>query len=313
MQKKIARILVTLSAIFWGTNFNVGKMVMDNLSPMTAVASRFLLASLLIIPVICCLESKEIIKETVKRNNWIYIFLGTMGVAGFNALTSIGLKYTTAINAALIMATNPLVTTLLSVIFLKSSVNTSQRVGLMLSLIGVIGVITNGSLEVLLNFKIAMGDCLVMAGNICWALYSVLLRRFVHDSKPMITTAATMVIGTMALLVMASFNLEIPELFQQTSKIYMALLYMSIFGSVLAYFFWNHGIALLGAGTTAVFFNLVPVVTVLVAIIMGQAVTLVQMMSGLLVIFGVFLSTNPLNFSSLKGFLKKSAADTIVV
>ena len=54
-------------------------------------------------------------------------------------------------------------------------------------------------------------------------------------------------------------------------------------------------------------------VTVLVAIIMGQAVTLVQMMSGLLVIFGVSLSTNLLNFSSLKGFLKKPAADTIVV
>ena len=306
MQKKIAVLLVTLSAIFWGTNFNIGKFVIEQISPLTTAAIRFSLASLFIIPMILCLESKTVIKETIKRNLWVYVILGVIGVAGFNALIFIGLKQTSSINGALIMATNPMVTLLLSRIFLKNSINATQQIGLVLSLVGVIAVITHGSLDVLFHLKIATGDWIIMGGNLCWASYGVFGRRFLNDSKPLITTAATMVVGAIALLLFASAEVNITQLLHQTGQVYISLFYMAIFGSVLAYLFWNYGITHVGAGNTSVFFNLVPVVTVLVAVIFGQSITPVQIIGGLIVISGVLLSTNIVNLSALNVFWKRT-------
>ncbi len=298
MQKKIALLLVTLSAIFWGTNFNIGKTVIEHISPLGSAAIRFLIASIFIIPLLMCLESKATIKGTIKRNAWIYLLLGVVGVAGFNGLLFVGLKYTSAINGALIMASNPLVTLVLSSFFLKSSINIQQRIGSLLSLAGVITVITQGSLDVLLHLKIASGDWIIMAANICWAAYGVLGKRYLKDSKPIITTAVTMCIGAITLMLLASIDINLPQLLNQAPKIYLSLVYMAIFGSVLAYLFWNYGIAHLGAGNTSIFFNLVPVVTVLTASILGQPIVPVQLIGGLIVISGVLLSTNMIKFPS---------------
>lgn len=312
MQKNITLFLVALSAIFWGTNFNIGKYVIEHISPLTTAAIRFFLASLFITPLIFCLESRATIKEAVKRNQWVYLFLGIVGVGGFNGFIAVGLQYTTAINASLIMATNPLVTTVLSAIFLKSMINGTQRAGLLISLAGVIAVITHGSLDMLLHLRIASGDWLIMAGNICWAVYSVFGRRFLNDSKPMITTTVTMLVGSLALILAASYDANISQLLNQPPQIYSSLLYMSLCGSVLAYLFWNYGITHLGAGTTSVFFNLVPVVTVLVAVIMGEPVTPIQIIGGLIVIFGVSLSTHVITLHGLQRLLKKASNDAVV-
>ena len=313
MKKKIALILVTLSAIFWGTNFNIGKIVIEQISPMSVAAIRFSLASLFILPMILCLESNALIKETIKRNAWVYLFMGVIGVAGFNWLLFIGLKHTTAINGSLIMASNPLVTLLLSGIFLKNSINATQRIGLVLSLAGVITVITQGSLDVLLHLKIASGDWLIMAANICWAAYGVFGRCYLKDSKPIITTASTMFIGAIALILMAIHDVNMSQLLDQNGPVYISLLYMAFFGSVLAYLFWNYGITHLGAENTSVFFNLVPVVTVLVAAILGESITPVQIIGGLIVISGVLLSTNVVNLGGLNRILKRTGRETVAV
>ena len=298
MQKKVALLLVTLSAIFWGTNFNIGKTVIEHISPLGSAAIRFLIASIFILPLVMSLESKATIKNTIQRNVWIYLFLGVIGVAGFNGLLFIGLKHTSAINGALIMASNPLVTLVLSSIFLKHSINIQQRIGSCLSLAGVITVITHGSLDVLLHLKIASGDWIIMAANMCWAAYGVLGKRYLKDSKPLVTTAVTMCIGAITLMLIASMDINLPQLLNQAPQIYWSLIYMALCGSVLAYLFWNYGIAHLGTGNTSVFFNLVPVVTVLTASILGQPIVPVQLFGGLIVISGVLLSTNMIRFSS---------------
>ena len=305
MQKKIALLFVTLSAIFWGTNFNIGKTVIEQISPLTAAAIRFSLASLFILPMMLCFESKAIIKETIKRNAWAYLVMGVIGVAGFNGLLFIGLKHTTAINGSLIMASNPLVTLLLSGLFLKNSINITQRIGLLLSLVGVITVITQGSWDVLLHLKIASGDWCIMAANICWAAYGVFSKRYLNNSKPIITTAATMFVGAITLMLLASHDMNLSQLLDQARPVYISLLYMSLFGSVLAYLFWNYGITHLGAENTSIFFNLVPVVTVIVAALFGESITSVQIIGGLIVISGVLLSTNILSLRGLNQIFKR--------
>jgi drug/metabolite transporter (DMT)-like permease len=291
---------VTLSVTFWGINFNVGKIIIAQISPYSAAAIRFFIASLFMIPILMIFESPKVIKEAIKRNAWGYFFLGIIGVAGYNGLFFVGLRYTTPINGALILATNPIITLLLSAVFLKTTFCMHQRIGLLLSFIGVIIVITHGSFNELLHLKIALGDYLIMAANICWSLYSVLGRRYLHHSSPLITTAMTMIAGSVVLILCAGFDLDMPLLLRQSWEIYFLLFYMAFFGSVLAYLFWNYGISHLGAGTTAAFFNLVPVVTMALTVFLGQVVTSVQIIGGLTVILGVLFTTKMINLDKIK-------------
>jgi drug/metabolite transporter (DMT)-like permease len=305
MNKKFPLLLVTLSAIFWGANFNVGKILVGAISPLDLATIRFVCSCILIIPIILLIENRADLKQMIKRNFWIYSVLSLIGIVGYNGLFFQGLKYTTPINAALIMATNPPLTLLLAAIFLKESMNFNQKIGALMSLIGVGVVIAHGSLGELLHLQLALGDLMIMMANICWALYGVLARRYLKQSSPLMTTASTMFIGSIILLLMTGYDTNISQiLLSQTPHIYRALLYMIVFGTVLAYLFWNYGISQLGAGNTAIFFNLIPVVTTVIAIFLGEIITPVQLVGGMGVIFGVLLSTHVLRFPI--GFLRLS-------
>jgi drug/metabolite transporter (DMT)-like permease len=120
-----------------------------------------------------------------------------------------------------------------------------------------------------------------------------------------------MCIGSVILMLIAGYNLNTSMLqafIHQPFNMYVALIYMIIFGTVLSYLFWNYSISQLGAGKTSIFFNLIPVVTTMIAIFLGQTVTSVQIIGGVGVIFGVLLSTNVLK--SPLGFLKLNRSTT---
>lgn len=292
MSKLTAIFLVLLSTLFWGINFHAGKYVVGYLSPLDSAAIRFTLSSIVVLFMLLVAESPTTIWAAVKTQWKAYILLGIVGIAGFNGLFFWGLKYSTAVNSALIMATNPLVTVLIAALLLKDPVRINQYIGMFLSLVGIILVITQGKWVLLQHFQIAFGDWIIMAANICFALYGVLCRRFLKESKPIITTAMTMIIGTLALLFCTSLSPTPSAWFQQSWQVYAAVLHMALLGTVLAYLFWNSGIIYLGINQTVIFFNLVPVFAVLFAIMLGQPVLLPQMVGGILVLLGVLISTN---------------------
>ena len=139
--------------------------------------------------------------------------------------------------------------------------------------------------------QIASGDWIIMGANACFALYGVLCRRYLKESKPLITTAMTMVVGAVTLLLCACFASSSSAWFQQGALVYAALLHITLLGTVLAYLFWNSGIVYLGINQTVIFFNLVPVFTVLIAMMLGQPILLPQILGGILVLMGVLIST----------------------
>jgi len=298
MSKILAIVLVILSTLFWGGNFNAGKYIVEYWPPFVAASLRFTLASIVILLILVWTEKN--IVETIKRNWKAFIALGLIGVAGFNGLFFLGLKYTTAVNGALIMATNPLVTMLMAALLLGQAISARQWLGLAFSFFGVLLVITHGSVDTLIHLKIASGDWIIFAANLCWALYSVLNRRYIKNSTPMITTAITMCVGTLVLLLFSAPSFTEANVFNHSWQVNVLLFYMAIFGSVFAYLFWNHGIERLGASETSVFFNLVPVFTVAISLLLGQSIALLQLVGGLLVITGVLISSNVIKVPGLR-------------
>jgi drug/metabolite transporter (DMT)-like permease len=291
MSKLTAILLVLLSTLFWGINFHAGKYVVGFISPLDAAAIRFSLASVVILVMLLVKESPKTVWAAIEQQWKAYIVLGIIGVAGFNGLFFLGLKYTSAVNGALILATNPLVTVLMSAFILKESIRMNQYIGMCLSLMGVILVITQGKWVMLRHFQIASGDWIIMGANVCFALYGVLCRRYLQESKPLITTAMTMIIGAVTLLLCVGLAPSSSAWIHQNWPVYAALLHMALFGTVLAYLFWNSGIIYLGINQTVIFFNLVPVFTVLIAMMLGQPILLIQILGGISVLLGVLIST----------------------
>lgn len=274
------------TAVIWGAIFNVGKMTEIALPPMTVAAWRFIVAAACMMAILWIRERPR--SEDIRRNLAMYAVLGVVGIFGFNALVFVGLKQTTAVSAALIMATNPLVTAGLSARLLGERIRLRQGLGMALSFIGVLFVITGGSLTTLR--AISMGDLLVLGGNICWALYGVLGRRYLKGSSPVATSAMTMLVGAVCFIPFASIQSKV-GMESAIVEAWIGVAFMAIFGSVLGYLWWNRGIARIGANRTSIFFNLVPVSTMIITGLTGGGVSGIQVMGGGLVLTGVFLAT----------------------
>lgn len=277
-------LYLVLTTFFWAAVFHLGKYAITYMSPLSAAAWRFLLAGALLIPVVYLQKGWD--SKSVHRNLWPLLAMGVIGVFGFNSALFFGLKLTSPMNGALIMAFNPVITALLTAILLNDKIQSRQWMGFAVSLIGVIVIVCQGSLANLLAMKFSTGDLLIFLGCICWAMYSVIPKRFIENMSTMMITTTTILIGAGALAVMAQFTTG-DLLVTPPWPVALSVIAMSVFGSVLAYIWWNQGVARLGAARVAIFINLVPVFATAIGIAFGQSVSKAQLIGGALVIVGV--------------------------
>ncbi|AHN25826.1 DMT family transporter [Gilliamella apicola] len=283
-------LAVTLSTFFWGSNFNAGASVVADASPYVVATERFVFATIIIMIFMLLKDRTSII---ALQKNWIaFIALGLLGITGFNLAFFIGLKTTSAINGSLIMATSPITTALLAAMIDKHKISLIQTVGMLISLFGVVIVVSNGSIMNLISLNFSSGDLIIMLGNLAWATYTVGSRKYISNSTPLQTTTYTMLFGTIGILLFTVYNNNLLiSLNNITIKNHLILVYMAVCGTVLAYLFWNFGIKEIGAANTAVFFNLVPVFTMILALFTGSVPNLLQISGALIVICGVILAT----------------------
>ena len=283
-----ALALSALAAIFWGTNFEATRVVLVDTPPWTAAALRFVIAALAIM--VWLRASRGFSFNALKRNLVAFIVLGVIGVAGFNAALFIGMKTSSPVTAALIMGTSPLTTNLLEALFSRRLPAIKAVVGMIISLFGV--ALTVGAFS---GAHFASGDLLILAGSLAWALYTIGCRRLVHNASPIETSAWTVLFGAVALC-LAAFVFESPlaVISQASLASSLAILWMALIGSVLAYIFWQIGIARRGPAATSVVFNLVPVSALAVAAIFGRVPDVGQIAGVAIAISGILLASGRL-------------------
>jgi drug/metabolite transporter (DMT)-like permease len=289
MKSATVYTLITASAFFWGANFVLAGPVLVDLSPLWAAALRFVLGALLMFGI--ARWRGENLGGLARTHAWVYLLIGAIGIGAFNLLFFSALQHTSAVNAALIMATNPLLTTLLAAAMLGERVNSRQMASIPLALLGVMVVVSGGKLHRLIAVHDLRGDLLMLGANFAWAFYNVLGRRYLPKASAIANTSLLMTAGAVLLVIAAVSSGSIPHL--PGLKASLALGMMVVGGTILAYLFWAIGIARLGASHTALFLNLVPVFAMLLGIISGVLPTMPQIIGGMLVISGISLSMLP--------------------
>jgi drug/metabolite transporter (DMT)-like permease len=270
-------IMTALAAIFWGANFNLAKPVVAEMGPYVAGASRYLMAAAIMLLVSLIIKQK--IELRYLRN---YVILGLVGVFGFNIFFFLGLQTTSAVNAALIMALNPLLTAVLAFAIFKDRPTSRQVIAFPLGIFGVAVVVLGAGAHVM----VTIGDAYIFLASLSWAFYNVLLKKYMPgDVGGISSTAVIMTVGALALTAVCLVSGE--KFMVPTLATGLALAVMVVCGGILAYLFWNAGVAKLGASKAAIFLNLVPVTSIVIAAIEGLPPSHVQMVGAAIVITAV--------------------------
>ena len=281
--------LAALSALFWGANFNLAGPVLADMAPMTAAAGRFVLAALIMAVLVVWRGEFTAMLGVARRHGGRLALVGVVGIAGFNLLFFDAMRTTSAVNGALIMATNPLLTALLAALTLGEQLPGRQIAAIPVALAGVSMVILGGRVGEGMEF--GLGDVEMLGANLAWAAYNVLARKLMPPGPQLANTTVMMAAGALVLAVAAAASgsaFSVPG-----PKAGAALLLMAVTGSVLAYLFWSMAITRMGAGRTALFLNLVPVFAATIATLGGSPPNPAQMGGGAVVIAAVILSMLP--------------------
>ena len=278
--------MVVAATFFWGSNFNAARALAGHLAPLTAAAERFGIAVLVLLAM-RALQGRE--SALTSRDKVALCALGLIGVFGFNAAFFTALQTTSALNAALIMALSPLLTNLLAVWLLDGRLTGVQALGIGVAFSGVALVITGGHWGLL---KVAAGDLWMLGACLAWSFYGVLVRKHAaHIPSPQ-QARWTVGAGAVALIAFALVREQpLAEIARQSATSLSIILYMSLFGTVLAYLFWLRGIQALGPQRAVMAFNLVPVFTLLVNLAFGQRPDAAQFLGMALVIGGVVIGS----------------------
>lgn len=290
MSKYRVWLLLVITNLFWAGNYVFGKYVITEMTPLWITFSRWMLALIFLCPIAYFIEKP---KWKMVRKAWLsLVSMGVLGILGYNMFLYSALEYTSATNAALVSALNPAVIVLFSVVLLREKISRLQTLGIVVSLIGTLVVITQGNLIQILQKDYNQGDILMLAAVVVWTLYSMIGRRL--TTIPPIT--ATAVSALFATIIMTPFviaqGIDITKI---GPLVVTGILYMAIFPSLFSFIFWNISVRSIGISQAGIFLNLIPVFTAIISGILGERITGTQVVGGALVFMGVYLTTGMLD------------------
>ena len=283
-------ILLSLATIFWGIQPLCIKILIANWTPASLTCLRYLFISMILFFIMYLRHEKKFIPP---KNCIIPLLLmGLTGIAINNVSQFTGLKYSTITNCTLIAATGPAVTALLSAIFIRERLKLLQWIGIVISFVGVIFLITKGSWEILTNFKFNPGDILFFTCQIVWAAYSIIGLRVMKHLSAIAVTAWSGLLGSIEVALFALFTNQLGYVNLDISG-WSGFAFVVLCGGVGSMLFWNIGVKNAGPSMAAIFSNLTPIFGMLCgAVFLSEEIGFMQISGALAIFIGVYITTH---------------------
>ncbi len=262
-------LLLTLTVLFWSGNMVLGRGIRDDVPPLTLAFWRWVIAFVLIAPLAWPHLKAQ---WPLLRRGWKpLIFLGLLGVGGYNTFAYIALQNTSATNAALLNSFVPIATIAISWAFLGKHLRALESVGVLVSLSGALAIVSRGDPAVLAHLNLNVGDIWMLVAVLDWAIYTVALAWRPAGVHPMLMLGAMTTVGLAALTPACLWEIAQGREMNVHVGSLAALAYVGIFPSFLGYIFYNRGVAEVGANKASLFIHLMPVFgTILSFLILGE-------------------------------------------
>lgn len=281
--------LLLCTMLFWAGNANIGRYAAGYFPPVALGTLRWLFAALILLPFAWSYLRAD--WPIVRKHVLLLVLLSLLSISAYNTLSYYGLQYTEVINAVILQSTGPLMVAGFTLIIYGERLSLWQFAGMLLSLCGIALIVSRGELSTLLEYRFNVGDFILLLAMGAYSLYSALLKK-----RPPLhpLSFVTLTMGWGAILLLPFFAAEhaggytVPlEL-----KSLLILIYVVIFPSLLAHFFFMRGVELVGPNRAAPLMNLIPVIAALMAMfLLGEHLYPFHVAGFALVIGGVIMAT----------------------
>ena len=285
-----AYIMLVCATLFWAGNFMVGKFAfLTNIPPMSLVFYRWSLVWLILLP----FTFKEIIrsKDIILKNLPLLLFLALTSVGLFNSFTYLSLVYTQVINASLFNTAIPAIIILLCFLFKIEKTNKYQILGLIISVLGILSIITKLNLEIFLSLNFNKGDLIMIGGVITWGLYSSFLKRKTF-TLPLLTLVHVLCsFGLIFIFPQFIYEFSQGQKIDLNIDLFYILIFLALFPSIGSYYCWAGAVSIIGANRAGIFLSLIPLFSTIMAIFFyKEQFQFFHLIGAILIILGLFLS-----------------------
>lgn len=285
----LAYLLLCGTAVFWSGNAIAGRLASGAVPPITLAFCRWALACLFLLP----FAARAVMRDwPVIRKNWpVIIGLSFAGIGCFNTFLYLGLQTTSAVNAGLLQAAMPLIIVIFTVLGFRETPTRWQVAGLALGFTGVAAIILRGDVSHLATFRFNGGDLWCLLGVLCYAAYTAFLR--LRPAMGQISFIfISFALGASMLAPFAAGELYLGgadmlsgAVAAEPASVAALILYVGIFPSIGAYFFFNRAVDVLGANRAGVSLYLVPLFTSVLAVFLLNEPFRLYHLAGLALIF----------------------------
>ena len=282
--------MLVCATLFWAGNFTIGKFAFfENIPPYTLAFLRWCFVWIILLP----FTYKEILKlkENIKKNLSLFFILGFTSVCIFTSFTYSALNYTQVINASLFNTAIPVTIILVCFLLKIEKTNLFQISGLLVSVLGILAIITKLDLNILLTLSFNKGDLFMIVAIIAWGIYSAFLRKRTFDVSLLALVQIICTFGLIFLLPLFILDLLQGKTVEITSNLFYILIYIAIFTSIGSYYCWAGAVSIIGANRAGIFLSLIPLFsTILAMIFFNEKFLFFHFIGSVLIILGLFLS-----------------------
>ncbi len=295
-------VLLILPPLLWACNSVVARLAIDSIGPLWLNALRWGLALLLLLPLGWKILATPEARAQI-RQRWVYLgMLGLIGVGAYNAMQYVALRTSTPVNVTLIASSLPVWAMIVGVLFYRVHPTRPQLLGAVLSLAGVLTVLARGDPSALLRIQLVEGDLLMVLAIIGWAIYSwMLVRPPAHmrgAARPAWDWAeflfAQCLFGACAAFAAAGIGeaVEASITPRWSWQLILTIIFIAVGPSIIAYRAWGLAVAEAGPAIAAVFYNLTPLITaVLSVMVIGEWPQAYHGVAFLLIVVGILVAS----------------------
>ena len=282
-------VLLTLCFLFWSGNSVFARGAADVMPPMNLAFLRWGVGIIVLFPFAIRPLWRD---RAIYVRHWkIFLIIALAGVTGFNSLIYHAVQHTTAIHATLITAAVPAASVIASWLAYRETISWRTALAMMVAFVGVLVVISNGEFGVLASFAFNSGDLIAVLAVISWTIYSVGLRAMPRGTNPMGFLLGVMIVGWIFLVPFYVYDISTGTHAALTVGNVAGVLYLGVFASVVAFAFFNFGVARLGANRANVFNYLAPIFSgVLAVVFLGETLEWFHGASIVLIFGGIYLA-----------------------
>ena len=287
--------MLVLATLFWAGNFVVGKIAfIENVPPFSLTFFRWLLVWLILIP----FTYKEFFKlrRVILDNFLLLLLLGLTSVGLFNSFIYNALNFTQVINASLFNAVIPVAIILFGLLFKLEKTNKYQILGLIISILGILSIITKLDLDILLTLSFNKGDILMIGAVITWGIYSAFLKKRKFEVSLLTLVHILCTFGLVTLIPQFLFEFSQGKTIIINDHLIYSLIYLAIFPSIGSYYCWAGAVSIIGANRAGIFLSLIPLFsTILAMIFFDEKFLFFHFIGSVLIILGLLLSNRKIN------------------